>query len=930
MKEKKRHGLALLALLMVWVAVLTSVSSGYGQKSEDEGTAGLKAAALLSQLSPEERVGQLFLVTMDGSEILPNSPIVELISDYHIGGVALKRSNNNFTNEENSLIKTQELINQLQAIEGDSSSQFGNAGNFNSIANFMPLFIGIAQSGDLYPSDQYFSGLTPMPSQMAIGASWDLSLAEEAGRVVASELSALGFNLIFNPSLDVLETPYVEGRGDLGVSAFGGDPYWVGEMGKAYIRGLHKGSKGQMAVVAKNFPGRGSSDRPPGEDVATVRKSLEQLKMIELAPFFEATNVADDDMLATVDGLLLSHIRYQGFQGNIRATTKPVSFDQMAVDLLMSLPEFKAWRESNGILVSDDLGSSAIKKFFNPRSEPYDARLIALNAFLAGNDLLYMDQLLSSGDVDRFETYKNTINFFVQKYHEDQAFAERVDDSVLRLLSLKFKLYPQFSIEAVTKDAQQMAGLGMNGETAFKITSKAATLISPRKDLLDTILPNEPERNDRIVIFTDVLTAKQCENCQADEIISVNDFQEAIMKLYGPVGSGQIREQNVVSYSFYELADFISNPFNRPEIETNLTRSDWVIFISHDQSTERPASNALHTLLAEMPEAIREKTVVLFSFNAPYYYDATEISAFSAYFCLYTKIPCAFEIAARLLFKEMQPEGSPPVSISAIAYHLPTVTSPDPNQIIELSVDRSSLELTEDIKEDELPIFRLGDNLPIKTGVIIDQNGHPVPNGTVVRFMLNQEGENITVQQIEAFTENGIARTSFKLLMPGRHEIRVSAEPATNSQILLIDISEGNEAVISAVTPTPLPEITSGEMVTPTTPKGEGENNTVKIWQSKFWLWLMGSVVAWGGGYLIFNYTPFIHSVKQRLRVALWAVIGGLVIEIWQLLRFSSISKANGAVTFFIALAIILAAECIVGFFAWWVLEKQHKKEKHQ
>ena len=101
--------------------------------------------------------------------------------------------------------------------------------------------------------------------------------------------------------------------------------------------------------------------------------------------------------------------------------------------------------------------------------------------------------------------------------------------------------------------------------------------------------------------------------------------------------------------------------------------------------------------------------------------------------------------------------------------------------------------------------FKLGDNLPIRTGIILDQNNHPVPDGTVVKFMLSEQGENLTIQQIESTTEQGIARASFILQVPGRQEIRAITEPALNSQILLIDISEGNEAIISAITPTPVP-----------------------------------------------------------------------------------------------------------------------------
>ena len=89
----------------------------------------------------------------------------------------------------------------------------------------------------------------------------------------------------------------------------------------------------------------------------------------------------------------------------------------------------------------------------------------------------------------------------------------------------------------------------------------------------------------------------------------------------------------------------------------------------------------------------------------------------------------------------------------------------------------------------------LGDNLPVRTGVIVDYNGHPVPDGTVVKFILNQQGENVTVQQVETTTINGIARASIILQSAGMHEIRVTSEPALNSQILVLNIFRGGRRV---------------------------------------------------------------------------------------------------------------------------------------
>ena len=46
----------------------------------------------LSTLSPEEKVGQLFLITFNGNDTSEISTIYDLIVNYHIGGVVLERA----------------------------------------------------------------------------------------------------------------------------------------------------------------------------------------------------------------------------------------------------------------------------------------------------------------------------------------------------------------------------------------------------------------------------------------------------------------------------------------------------------------------------------------------------------------------------------------------------------------------------------------------------------------------------------------------------------------------------------------------------------------------------------------------------------------------------------------------------------------------
>ena len=213
-------------------------------------------------MTPEERVGQLFLVTFQGTETHDQTQIYDLIANHHVGGVVLLAGNDNFLPEPDTISSAHQLIGALQTVEANapSTAQSGGAAQANN--SFVPLFIGISQEGDGAPYDQILSGLTPLPNAMAVGATWNTGMAQQVGAVMGNELSTLGFNLYLGPSLDVVEAPNPSAQIDLGPRVFGGDPFWVGEMGRAYIAGLHMGSNSRMVVVARNFPGRGDSTAP--------------------------------------------------------------------------------------------------------------------------------------------------------------------------------------------------------------------------------------------------------------------------------------------------------------------------------------------------------------------------------------------------------------------------------------------------------------------------------------------------------------------------------------------------------------------------------------------------------------------------------------------------------------------------------------------
>lgn len=843
-----------------------------------------RAQALLETLTPEERVGQLFLVTFIGKDASSTSQIYDLIANHHVGGVILQSENDNFGPTSQTLSQALTLTRELQTGEWSASQtrQIDPASGQEFTPAYIPLFVGISQEGNGPPYDQIIHGLTPLPSNMALGATWQPHLAHEVGAVLGRELSSLGFNLLLGPSLDVLEGPRRQGTGDLGVRTFGGDPYWVGEMGRALVSGIHSGSGNRMAVVAKHFPGHGSSDRLPEEEVATVPKSLEQLKLIDLPPFYSLTGnaISPEGM---VDGLLASHIRYQGFQGNIRETTRPVSLDRQAFDQLMSLPAIASWRSNGGIVISDDLGSRAFRRFVDPSGFTFRAQLFARDAFLAGNDLLYLGQgfiATSEPEPDYYNTVTRTLAFFAQKYHDDITFQQRVDESALRILMLKYRLYQDiFTLNQVLPSPDGLVGIGESGIT-FTVAQEAATLISPSAADLAETLPEPPNLTDRIIFFTDVLSARQCSQCAEENLFPKDALEKAVMRLYGPLAGGQVLQRNLQSYSFSELLAFLDNneQIDLAKMEADIQQANWIVFAMRGVSTDRPSSQALPRFLAERPGLFRQKKLVVFAFDAPYYLDATEVSKLNAYYGLYSKAPPFIEVAARLLFGELPtPPGDLPVSVPGVDYDLISATAPDPAQIIPLFLDRPETSPgpgTTTPEPTASPEFEIGDLIAVRTGVILDHNGHPVPDDTPVQFTFTIGNES-SVQN--ATTKDGIARTTGLINSAGTLEIRVESIDAKNSEVLRFDIPPEGGAPIEpspteapTETPTLEPTLTPTVIVMTETPPANSSKTTLGDW---FLALFMAAMTSAG----IYWLTASFDVVRWGVRAGFLALIGGLL-----------------------------------------------------
>jgi len=907
--------LRILFLLVILAALVTAPVQAQTPAPDP------KITSILNAMTPEERVGQLFLVTFNGTDTSEISQIYNLVTQYHIGGVVLLAGNDNFAAAPDTAAQAQLLINNIQQVEWDVSrnSVTGEVGEAGVDSVYVPLFVGIAQEGNGYPTDQILSGLTPLPSEMAIGATWNIELARRVGEARGRELAALGFNLHLGPALDVLEVPSVAG-GDLGTRVFGGDPFWVGEMGRAYVAGLHTGSDNQLLVIAKHFPGVGGSDRLPEEEVSTVRKSIEQLKQIELAPFFAVTGNAGVPE-STVDGLLVSHIRYQGFQGNIRATTRPISFDPQALSQILALPQFADWQSAGGLVISDDIGTRAVSDFYATGGGQFSARIAARDAFLAGNDMLYLGNIISSDTSDSYTATTRVVEFFAQKYREDPAFAQRVDASVARILAVKLGLYENLTLSNVIAPSSALDNLGTATEAAFDVARNSATLISPDKQDLAAVISLPPQSNESMVFITDTLNVKQCAACVEQPTLAIDALQQTVLQLYGPQSGNQTANFRLSSYSLQNLQSLLDAQ-EVAFIEDDIKTANWIIISLADAAQGQPA--LISRFLRERPDLSRDKRVILFSFGAPYYFDTTTISKFTAYYALYSKQPQFVDVAARLLFQELPPAGDSPVSISAVGYDLISVMSPNPNQIIPLFLDLEPVPVVAgDASTPEatpIPLFRIGDTIAIRTGVILDNNGHSVPDGTVVQFsmMLTGEGGGI-LKQVDAVTTQGVARAAFGLDKPGLLEIHVTSEPAVISEVLQLDVSQSGAVAVTVV----VPELT--QLIEPTpeaTVVVEEDEYISAEGYPRFSAWLVAMLFITFSILVGYGVGIRITSRRAALRWALSIALGGLaaynylIFGLFGIVNWLTASGLPGAIT------IVLMGE-LIGFVGGWFWSKR-------
>ena len=336
--------------------------------------------AIIQNMTLDQKLGQMMIVQFVGSSYLPD--ISTMINQYNVGAVLLFTANNNVIN------KTQltGLISQMQ---------------HDSTHNGIPLAVAIDQEGGYVDRLVNLDG--PRPSATSLGATNDPSKAQAEGVLDASDLASYGFNLNLAPVVDVntVYNPQLYDR------TFGKTPDIVTRMAEAYLQGLQK--SGKVFGTLKHFPGLGDVATDPHIGVADVYRSKSQLESIDWAPYramIQQGNVhsimVTHDILHAIDASAPATLSYKVVTGILR--------DELGFQ---------------GVIMTDSLTMEGVTALY---SESQAAAL----AVEAGDDLLMgasTPQILAS-----------MIQGIKQAYNSGAISMQRIDDSVRRILTMKYEL----------------------------------------------------------------------------------------------------------------------------------------------------------------------------------------------------------------------------------------------------------------------------------------------------------------------------------------------------------------------------------------------------------------------------------------------------------------------------------------------------------
>ena len=294
------------------------------------------ADSVFSTLTPDQRIGQLFMVAAYSNDKTDTTQIKKLIDNCGIGGLIF--------------------------MQGGPKRQAWLTNYYQSISN-VKLLISIDGEWGL---DMRLDSTVRFPRQMTLGAipfEAD-TLLYFMGKEIAKHCKRLGIHVNFAPVVDVNNNPL---NPVISSRSFGENKFNVTRKSLLYMKGMQDAG---VLAVAKHFPGHGDTDSDSHKTLPTILHSKGRIDSLELFPFKKLFSEG-------VGGVMVAHLFIPALDSakNTASTLSP----KVVTDLLINELKFE------GLIFTDALNMQGVSKFYEPGQ-------VDVKALLAGNDVLLFSE----------------------------------------------------------------------------------------------------------------------------------------------------------------------------------------------------------------------------------------------------------------------------------------------------------------------------------------------------------------------------------------------------------------------------------------------------------------------------------------------------------------------------------------------------------
>ncbi len=350
-------------------------------KEENEEESKEEIKKIVDTMTIEEKVGQMFIVVPEvftnGLDITSIDNInTKKMETYNIGGLVM--FSKNIVNPEQITKLNQDLLNFDSSLFISVDEEGGQVARIAGNSNF--------PEEDMKNMSSVYAG--------------DFQTGYEIGDTIGAYLKKYNFNLDYAPVVDVLlnsSNTVVNKR------SFGSDAHIVSGMATNVLQGLRNNN---ILASAKHFPGHGNTALDTHFGFATSNATLEEMKEVELVPF--------EAMIENnVDMMMISHVIYPHLSDN----EVPATLNKDIVTGLL-----KEEMGYTGVIITDAMNMGAIADNFSIEES-------TVQAVLAGNDIILMPS-------DFYLSYQS----LVAAVKSGRITEERIDESVIKILTLKSKL----------------------------------------------------------------------------------------------------------------------------------------------------------------------------------------------------------------------------------------------------------------------------------------------------------------------------------------------------------------------------------------------------------------------------------------------------------------------------------------------------------